>query len=188
VRFYQQTGSNESGFFRMSSGNLLRTRPRVVLPSEEVLSFHCTTSKKSLSSFQLSTGLHLGGPGGVEPPTLRLQSARVGTFSLAPAAFRFFFSSLSLDLTSDFCCQLGRGFDSLTAHQPSKCTTSTFSGANPPGNSTKVPLKTCRGGRKSTKTSDHSLTGDDLRNRLVFKLQASAVHPIPHVVLVEQAD
>lgn len=51
--------------FWMSSGNLLRTRPRVVLPSEEVLSFHCTTSKKSLSSFQLSTGLHLGGPGSV---------------------------------------------------------------------------------------------------------------------------
>jgi hypothetical protein len=31
VLFYQQTGSKESGFFRMSSGDLLQTRPRVML-------------------------------------------------------------------------------------------------------------------------------------------------------------
>jgi len=39
-----------------------------------------------------------------------------------------------------------------------------------------------------TEISGQSLATDDLRNRLLFKLQPPPVHPIPHVVLVEQAD
>ena len=39
-----------------------------------------------------------------------------------------------------------------------------------------------------TQISGQGLTTDDLRNGLLFKLQPSPVHPIPHVVLVEQAD
>lgn len=37
------------------------------------------------------------------------------------------------------------------------------------------------------KTSNQCLTANNLRNRLVFKLHPSTIHPVPHVVLVKQA-